>query len=187
VTASRSVPGVGTPARVAVTCAAGAVLEAVIALHFGWAPPLGAYLCFAALSVLVSATDLFARRVANRAVATGLVSGIVLLALASGLDGTWWALARAGIAGVALGGSYLALGLCFPSGMGMGDVKWAAVCGLYLGWLGWTPVATGTLLAFALSALGILVVRIATRSHPLAVAMAPYMSAGALIAVLVAR
>jgi leader peptidase (prepilin peptidase)/N-methyltransferase len=61
------------------------------------------------------------------------------------------------------------------------------VCGLCLGWLGWTPVATGTLLAFALGALGILVLRIATRSHPLAVAMAPYMSAGALIAVLVAR
>ena len=31
--------------------------------------------------------------------------------------------------------------LAYPAGMGFGDVKLALVMGLYLGWVGWTPLA----------------------------------------------
>ncbi|MDA8062335.1 MAG: A24 family peptidase [Actinomycetota bacterium] len=186
-TERRRLPGIDTPARVAATCATGAACEAAIVVRFGFTPALGAYLCLGALATVVSATDLFARRVPNCAIAAGLLVGGLLLALASGLDGTWWALVRAGIAGFALGGFYLALGMAFPSGMGMGDVKWATVVGLYLGWLGWPAVATGTLAAFALGALGVLVLRLTSRGPPLTVPMAPFMAAGALLAVVLAR
>ena len=187
-TDSRTIPGIDTPTRIAATCAAGVATEAVIFLRFGWAPPLAAYLCFGAVATVVSASDLAVRRVPNAVVLPGLACGVALLGLGSGLDATWWSLARAGIAMVVLAGFYLALGLAFPSGMGMGDVKWAAVVGLYLGWLGWAAVATETLLAFAAAALFVTVRQVAVPGCRRAVlAMAPFMAAGALVAILVVR
>ena len=184
----RSLAGIDTPARIAATGTLGAVAEAGILWHFGITAPLGAYLFFGAVAAVASATDLASRRVPNRVALAAVAGGGVLLALASGLDAAWWPLARAGIAMVVLAGLHLALGLAFPSGMGMGDVKWAAVAGLYLGWLGWPAVATGTLLAFAAAALFVLALRLATsRRGRLVVPMAPFMSAGALVAILVAR
>ncbi len=187
-TASRAIAGIDTPTRIAATCALGVAVEAGMLWRFGWAPPLGAYLCFGVVATVVSATDLASRRVPNRVVVPGLLGCAALLALASGLDGPWWPLARAGIAGVVLAGFYLALGLAFEGGMGMGDVKWAAVVGLTLGWLGWPAVATGTLLAFCAASLDLLVLRLVTGgSGRLVVPMAPFMATGALTAVLVVR
>ena len=189
--APRSLPALATPGRMAATAATaavGAAVEAVNLWRFGWSPPLGAYVVFGAVATAVSATDIALRRVPNRAVLAALLPGAALLALASGLDATWWPLARAGIAMVVLAGFYLALGLAFPSGMGMGDVKWAAVTGLFLGWISWPAVATGTLLSFAGAALFVTVRYVAAPGCRRAVlAMAPFMAAGALVAILVVR
>jgi leader peptidase (prepilin peptidase)/N-methyltransferase len=188
VTAPPSLTALATPSRIAATGAVAAVVEAAILWRFGWSPRLGAYLVFGATATAVSATDLAARRVPNRAVLAALVPGAALLALASGLDATWWPLARGGIAMVVLAGFYLALGLAFPSGMGMGDVKWAAVTGLFLGWISWPAVAAGTLLSFAGAALFVTVRHVAAPGCRRAVlAMAPFMAAGALAAILVVR
>jgi len=188
VTASPSLPALATPGRIAATGTVAAAVEAAILWCFGWSPPLGAYLVFGAVATAVSATDLAARRVPNRAVLAALLPGAALLTLASGLDATWWPLARAGIAMVALAGFYLTLGLAFPSGMGMGDVKWAAVTGLFLGWISWPAVATATLVAFAGAALFVTVGHATAPGRRRAVlAMAPFMAAGALVAILVVR
>ena len=187
-TAPPSLTALATPGRIATTGAAAAVVEAAILWRFGWTPPLGAYLTFGAIATAVSATDIALRRIPNRAVLAALLPGAALLALASGLDATWWPLARAGIAMVVLAGCYLALGLAFPSGMGMGDVKWAAVTGLFLGWISCPAVATGTLLSFAGAALFVTVRHVAAPGCRRAVlAMAPFMAAGALVAILVVR
>jgi len=62
------------------------------------------------------------------------------------------------------------------------------VSGLFLGWLGWPAVATGTGLAFAAASLAVLVVRFATaRRGGLVLAMAAFMSAGTVAVVLVVR
>jgi len=176
--------GIDTRTRIAATAAIGVAVEAGLLLRFGWAPPLGAYLCFGGAATVVSATDLAARRVPNRVVFPVLVTGGPLLALASGLDGAWWPLARAGIAAVVLAGFYLALGLAFPSGMGMGDVKWAGVTGIFLGWLGWPAAVTGTLLAFVAAALAVMVLRVAGRAPTgLSLPMAPFMTVGALVTI----
>ena len=134
----------------------------------------------------MSATDLVARRIPNLIVLPAYPIAAVLLVVASAPRGWWWPLARAGIAAALLGGFYLALGLAFPAGMGLGDVKWAGVIGAYLGWLSWSAVPTGTLIAFLAAA----VVRRRgrhRRATSASLPMAPFMTLGALVAVLATR
>ena len=179
----------GTPARLAPTIAAGACVEALIVWRFGWSAPLPAYLLFGGLTVAVSIMDLTTRRVPNRLVLIGYVLGAVLLVGASASSGGWWALVRSGLALVVLGGFYFALALGIPSGMGMGDCKWAGVTGMFLGWLSWTAVSTGTIIAFTAAALFV-VARRFTHSQcavSTSVPLVPFMSAGALMAMLAAR
>jgi leader peptidase (prepilin peptidase)/N-methyltransferase len=178
-----------TPARLAATIAAGACVEGLVAWRFGWSVPLMAYLVFGGLTVAVSELDLTTRRVPNRLVLIGYVLGGTLLALASATSGGWWALERSCLALVVLGGFYLALALGFPSGMGMGDCKWAGVTGMFLGWLSWTAVSTGTLIAFAAAAVFVVARRTPdSRSLKRAVVpLAPFMSIGSIIAVVGVR
>jgi leader peptidase (prepilin peptidase) / N-methyltransferase len=110
----------------------------------------------------------------------------ILLVLASAPSEFWWPLARAGIAAAALSGFYLTLGFAFPAGMGLGDVKWAVVLGAYLGWLGWSAVITGTLFAFLTAALVLVVMRVARRPRA-SLPMVPFMTFGAVAAVLATR
>jgi leader peptidase (prepilin peptidase)/N-methyltransferase len=69
--------------------------------------------------------------------------------------------------------------------MGMGDVKLALLLGLFLGWLGLGHVALGLFLGFLLGAVGgilLIALGIKTRKDP--VPFAPFLAAGAVIAVL---
>jgi leader peptidase (prepilin peptidase) / N-methyltransferase len=179
-------PGLDTPARVVGTVAAGLVIESAVVWRFGWSAPLAAYSCFAVIGAVVSATDLTARRIPNLIVFSAYPITAVLLAVASIPSGLWWPLARAGSAVAGLAAFYLVLGLAFPAGMGFGDVKWAGVLGVYLGWLGWSSVITGTLLAFFTAAVVVLLARIVGRRQS-SLPMAPFMTLGAIVAVLASR
>ncbi len=72
--------------------------------------------------------DLEHRIIPNRLTGLGAVLALALLAL---LDRD--ALVEHLVAGAAAGGFLLAAALAYPGGMGMGDVKLAAVLGLFLG------------------------------------------------------
>ena len=185
-TVVKMLPGLDTPARIRATCALAAVIEAPMAWHFGWSVKLPAYLAFGAVAATVTVTDLAARRIPNRVVGPAALAGPVLLALASSTSGPWWPLARAGIGAVLLAGFYLALGLAFPAGMGLGDIKWAGLVGLYLGWVRWEAASTATLVAFAGAALFIVARRVASSEHMEhdTLPMAPFIAAGALVAIL---
>jgi leader peptidase (prepilin peptidase)/N-methyltransferase len=134
-----------------------AALFVLAALRFGPAPELAAWLWLAAAGVLLAVIDVRERLLPDRVVLPALAGGTALLLLAAGADGTWPALLRAVLAAAALFAAYLALALLSPGGLGMGDVKLAAVLGLYLGWLGWPAVLLGTLAGFVLQALAALV------------------------------
>jgi leader peptidase (prepilin peptidase) / N-methyltransferase len=90
------------------------------------------------------------------------------------------------IAGVAAGGFLLAAALARPGGMGMGDVKLAAVMGLFLG----AAVAPALLVALLSGVLvgGVIIARKGAREgRRTAVPFGPFLALGALVGVFVGQ
>jgi leader peptidase (prepilin peptidase)/N-methyltransferase len=119
--------------------------------------------------------DLEHRIIPNRLTATGAV-----LALGIGL-----ALDPAGeperlIAAAAAGGLLLLAALAYPGGMGMGDVKLAAVMGLFLG-RNVAPAIFVALLAGALLGVAIIARRGAREGRKTAVPFGPFLALGAVV------
>ena len=143
-----------------------------------WALPALLYL--AAVSIALTLIDLDTHTLPNRIVLPSIGVGVVLLAIASVGTGEWMSLVTALLGGAALFAFYFIVALVSPRGMGMGDVKLAALLGLYLGWLGWGPLAVGAFAAFLLGglfAVVLLVVRRAGRGS--GIPFGPWMIAGA--------
>ncbi|SFK79837.1 prepilin peptidase [Geodermatophilus ruber] len=161
-----------------------AVLFAAGTVRFGLSWELPAFLVLAAAGVLLAVIDLRHHLLPNRVVGPALGLGVLLLTLAATGSGEWDALLRAGLGSVALFAVFLVLALISPSGMGMGDVKLAALLGLYLGWLGWGAVLVGAFAGFvvqAFLALALLAVRrIGLREH---LPFGPAMLLGAALAI----
>jgi leader peptidase (prepilin peptidase)/N-methyltransferase len=133
-------------------------LFALTAWRFGLTGELPAFLFLTSAGVLLTVIDVQHRLLPNRVVLPALGIGAVLLAAA----GDWAALLRAGAAAVVLFAVFLLLALISPRSLGMGDVKLAALLGLYLGWLGWGFVVVGAAAGFvvqAVMALGLLAAR----------------------------
>ncbi len=141
--------------------------------------PAGIALSVALILIVVPAAliDLEYRIIPNRLTALGAA-----LALVIGL-----ALDPAGeperlIAGAAAGGFLLLAALAYPGGMGMGDVKLAAVMGLFLG----RAVAPAILIAlFAGVFVGIFIIarKGAREGRKTAVPFGPFLALGAIVAV----
>jgi leader peptidase (prepilin peptidase)/N-methyltransferase len=147
--------------RIAIAVAT-AALFVLATLRFGTTAQLPAFLYLAVVGVLLAVIDLGHRLLPDRVVLPSLGIAAALLAAAAAGHGDWAALARAGIAAVVLFLVFLVLALVAPSGMGFGDVKLAALLGLYLGWLGWNAVLVGAVAGFlvqAVLALGLLATR----------------------------
>lgn len=129
------------------------------------------------LVVPAALIDLEHRIIPNRITALGAV-----LALLIGV-----ALDPAGeperlIAGASAGGFLLLAALAYPGGMGMGDVKLAAVMGLFLG----APVAVAVLVALLAGVLvgaAIIAHKGAREGRKTAVPFGPFLALGALVAV----
>jgi leader peptidase (prepilin peptidase)/N-methyltransferase len=100
-----------------------------------------AWLGLALVATLVPSAlvDLEHRIIPNAIMVPAAIAAPVILALTRPGD-----LVEHLIAGAAAGGFLLAVGLAYPRGMGMGDVKLAGVLGLYLG----ISVAPAMLIAF---------------------------------------
>jgi leader peptidase (prepilin peptidase)/N-methyltransferase len=134
------------------TAAATAGLCALVALRFGLVWELPAFLVLAGVSVLLALIDLRHHLLPDRVVLPAIAAGAVLLGLAAALEGDGAAILRAGVAAVVLFAVFLVLALIAPAGLGMGDVKLAALLGLYLGWLGWNVVVVGAAAGFVVQA-----------------------------------
>ncbi|MEX5269440.1 A24 family peptidase [Kocuria sabuli] len=178
--ADEQMPPSSRPLLVAATAA----LFALAAVFLGLSWELPAYLFFAAVAVVLTVIDLRHHLLPNAVVVPALGIGLVLLIVASAGEGAWGALLRAVLGALVLFVLYLVLALISPAGLGMGDVKLAAVLGLFLGYQGWGALFVGAVLASVIGAvvgLGVLASRRGgLRSD---VPFGPSMLAGALLAV----
>lgn len=134
-----------------------AVSAAALFVLLGWrlspADGLIAWLFYAASGILLTLIDVRHRLLPNRVLAPVFVASLVLLTVTAGASGDWPALGRALVGAAVLFVGYLILALISPAGMGMGDVKFAAIVGLMLGHLGWHALLVGTLAGFIVGAL----------------------------------
>lgn len=167
--------------------AVSAVLFALVALAFGLTWELPAYLFFAGAAVVLGTVDLLERRLPNAVLYPSLVVMPLLLALAAAVTGTWSSLLAACIGAAALFTLYFVLAVISPQGIGMGDVKLAALIGMALGFLGWTPILIGGTAGFLIGGLTSLIALLSGRAGlKTALPFGPAMLAGAFVGILFA-
>jgi leader peptidase (prepilin peptidase)/N-methyltransferase len=157
--------------------ATGLAFAATVLVFQGDAAQLALGLVFVATLGAITLTDLERRLIPNRILIVATIAGVALAAV---LDPS--SLPERAVAAVAAGGLLFAVALAYPRGMGMGDVKLAAVMGLYLG----RSVAPALLIAFlAGSIVGLAIVaRHGAEARKRAIPFGPFLALGGLAGLL---
>jgi len=162
-----------------------AAVFALLGWRVGLTWQLPAFLYLGAVGVALALIDLDIKRLPNALVLPSYPVALVLLALPAVVDGRWDAYVRALAGGAVLFGGFYLLAVAKPGGMGFGDVKLSGVIGLYLGWLGWGPLAVGAFLGFLLGgAWGLALIAVGRAGRRTALPYGPFLLTGALIGVL---
>jgi leader peptidase (prepilin peptidase)/N-methyltransferase len=145
-------------------------------------PALPAFLFLVVMGVVLAAVDARHELLPNRLVLPLLAGAAALLAVASALSGTWLRFLAGLLGAAALFAVYLVLALIKTGALGMGDVKLAAVIGLYAGYLGFRAWLFVLLGAFIINALAILALLLRRGARPAAtIPFGPSMLAAALL------
>lgn len=147
---------------------------------------LPALLYLAAVTIALSLIDIDVKRLPDVIVLPSYPVLLVLLAVASLVEGDLAALARAA-AGAGIGfGFYFLLAFIYPAGMGFGDVKLAGVLGMALAWFGWAELVVGVFAGFLLGGvIGILLIVSRRGNRKTMIPFGPYMMAGTWLAIVV--
>ncbi len=114
---------------------------AELAVRFGDTVVLVPLLVLGAALVAVSAVDLELLRIPDRITFPTLALALPLIVAVSVQQDTTDSIRAALIGSLAYFLLLFTTHMIYPAGMGFGDVKLALVMGLYLGWVGWTPMA----------------------------------------------
>jgi leader peptidase (prepilin peptidase)/N-methyltransferase len=161
------------------------LLFLAVALRFGSAWELPAYLVLAASLLAISMIDIEHFIVPDRITAPLTVSAVALLGLAAALEGEGGRFVRSLLGGLAFFAFLLFVNILYPKGMGMGDVKLSFSLGLFLGWLGWGQVFLGGFLAFLLGALvGVLLIAVGVKGRKDFVPFGPFLALGTMLTIL---
>jgi leader peptidase (prepilin peptidase)/N-methyltransferase len=140
---------------------------------------------FLGLMVALAIIDIRHRIIPNRLVYPSLLAfgGYILI---GGLAGGGLDVIRAAIGMLAYGGALLVVAFISPRGLGMGDVKLAALIGLVLGSVGLRYVTVAAAAGILLGGVGAIVALIAGASRKNAIPFGPFLAAGALVAAFLA-
>jgi leader peptidase (prepilin peptidase)/N-methyltransferase len=165
--------GATIPARYPIVEGLTAALIVACVLRFGGTAEAVVAAFFCSVLVAISAIDIEHRIVPNRIV---MPSFLVVLVAQTAIDPSpEWLLGAIGASGF-----LLAAALAYPRGMGMGDVKLALLLGAMLGRLVVVGLMLGLLLALVPAAA--LAARHGRAARKMGIPFAPFLSAGAIVA-----
>jgi leader peptidase (prepilin peptidase)/N-methyltransferase len=151
---------------------------AVVAVHWGDGLQIALGVVLVTFLVPIAVIDLDHHIIPNKLTAPAAVLAIVLTLA---IDPSF--LPEQLIAGLAAGGFFFLAAVMHPKGMGMGDVKLAAVLGLYLG----AAVGAAVLAALVLGVvvgMAVIARQGVTQGRKTAIPFGPFLAVGALLALL---
>jgi leader peptidase (prepilin peptidase)/N-methyltransferase len=155
----------------------GALYAATVLVLWDDAAEIAIGLVFVTMLTAITLTDLERRIIPDKIL---LVAGLIGAAIAAGADPG--SLAERAVAATAAGGLLLAAALAYPRGMGLGDVKLAAVMGLFLG-RNVAPAILVALLAGSLVGLAI-IAREGAAARKAAIPFGPFLALGGVVGLL---
>jgi leader peptidase (prepilin peptidase) / N-methyltransferase len=161
-----------------------ATLFGLVAWRIGATWSLPAYLVFTAFLVALSGIDIDTKTLPNRLVYPAVGVGLVLLAVASLVDGEPRRMLWGAIGSLSVLVVFRLIHAVSPNGFGFGDVRLGALLGGHLGWLGLAYVPVGIYAGFVLGAVvgvGMMIGRRAGRRS--AIPFGPFLAAGSLLAI----
>lgn len=155
----------------------GVLYALTVVVLWGDATEVALGLVFVTMLVAITLTDLERRIIPNRVLLVGAVLAVAIAAL-----GDPGSLPERLIAAAAAGGLLFLAALAYPGGMGLGDVKLAAVMGLFLG----RSVAPALLAALLIgSIVGIwLIAREGASARKRAIPFGPFLALGGVVGLL---
>ena len=137
---------------------------------------------FSALLVAISVIDIRTKKIPNRIVYPSLLvaAGYLVVARVADADVD---LVRSALGFLVLGGGFFLVAFVVPKGMGMGDVKLAALIGLVLGSQGLALVGVAAGAGILLGGVGAVAALVGGASRKQAIPFGPFLAGGALVAV----
>jgi leader peptidase (prepilin peptidase) / N-methyltransferase len=160
-----------------VELALGAAFALTAVVLYDDPPKLALGLVFVAVLAAITLTDLDRGVIPNSILLVGAIAGVAIVAATDPSS-----FGERAIAAVAAGGFLLAFALVYPGGMGMGDVKLAALMGLYLGSAVAPAILVGVLCG-ALVGVGVMLSR-GPGARKLAVPFGPFLALGGVVGLL---
>ncbi|MFL5834254.1 MAG: prepilin peptidase [Solirubrobacterales bacterium] len=157
--------------------AVGILFATVVLVLWGEPGEIALGLLFVSTLVAVTVTDLELRLIPNKVLLVSALLGVVTAAVVD--PGS---LPERALAAAAAGGLLFAAALAYPRGMGLGDVKLAAVMGLYLG-REVAPAIFVALLAGALVGL-VMIAREGAAARKKGIPFGPFLAFGGVVGLL---
>lgn len=164
-----------------------ALLWTVAALRFGSSLELVAILPLFSGLLALSVIDLQTYRLPDRINLPLLLGSVPLIVVISLIQGRAGDLVWAAVGGI---GYWLLLGLMwliYPRGMGYGDVKFARVLGLYLGWVSPVLILYGLMFAGIGGSIVGIATLIVTRDRTRGFPFGPWLAGGCVLAILISE